>query len=65
MPLRIAESEVFREIVSTIPVVLASRTGAGEILRVRRTRSPGRKFDLLAQGLIGAGTLDCRRRACS
>lgn len=49
--------EPLGRLVTRIPVILASRTGCGEVLR-RTYGFPGSESDLLAHGLIPAGLLD-------
>lgn len=47
----------FREVAATLPVVLASRTGNGLVL-TRSYAYPGSESELIAAGLIPAGTLN-------
>jgi len=51
---------VLADLATRMPVVLASRTGDGEILR-STYGFPGSESDLLARGLIAAGSLDARK----
>jgi L-asparaginase len=46
------------KLAETMPVVLSSRTGAGEVLRETYGGFPGSEIDLLEHGFIWAGALD-------
>lgn len=49
--------EPLSELAAEMPVILASRTGSGEVLR-RTYDFPGSEMDLISHGLIPAGALD-------
>jgi L-asparaginase len=61
LPAAIAESPALAELVEAMPVVLASRTGAGALLRRSYSGWSGSELDLLDRGLIGSGLLDGRK----
>jgi len=60
LPSRVAGSAELAALVAAMPVVLASRTGAGQLL-TSTYGFPGSETALLAQGLIPAGSLDGRK----
>lgn len=60
LPSRVATSESLRRLVAEMPVVIASRVGAGELL-AHTYDFPGSERDLAERGLISAGTLDAPR----
>ena len=55
--MRAASVPVLAELSATMPVVLASRTGAGQVLRGTYD-FPGSEMDLLRRGLVHGGYLD-------
>ena len=53
-------AEAIGDVAPTLPVVLASRTHAGEILR-NTYGFPGSERDLLGRGAVSAGWLNARK----
>ncbi len=53
-----AAVEALTELAATMPVILSSRIGSGPVL-TSTYGFAGSESDLLARGLIGAGSLDC------
>jgi L-asparaginase len=55
-----AMADVIGDVADTVPVVLASRTGRGAVLRSTYA-FPGSEQDLIARGALPAGWLDARK----
>jgi L-asparaginase len=55
--MRAAALPILTELMSAIPIILTTRTGAGEVLR-NTYDFPGSEIDLLKRGLIHGGYLD-------
>jgi L-asparaginase len=55
---QVAAPGVLEALVESMPVVLASRTGSGEVLRRTYGGFPGSETDLIGRGVIFAGSLD-------
>ena len=53
----VAAPEILDPLIAAMPVVLASRTGSGEVLRTTYA-FPGSETDLIRRGVIHAGSLD-------
>ena len=60
LPSRLVASDGLAELVSAMPVVVASRCGAGELLQ-HTYAFPGSEQDLARRGLINAGVLDATK----
>lgn len=56
-----AMAEAIRNLGNEYPVVMSSRTGAGEVLNRTYSGGPGSEVELLKQGVIFSGILDSRK----
>jgi L-asparaginase len=54
----VAAPDILESLIERMPVILASRTGSGEVLRSTYGGFPGSETDLIRRGVVYAGSLD-------